>query len=146
MKFYPPLSTLIFLFQFFFIPFWILKLSDWSMFKDLSWEPVIQIAGMIVVAFFSGLYFWALKSLGDNYSPCYDLHLPKSYIVTGPYAFLNHPMYLSKIGGLIGQFLMTGCAWILIPTVYIGAVCLISIRREEEISRIFHEAKNPLPS
>ena len=57
------------------------------------------------------LYFESLRYLGKNYSPCFDAHLPFELIVTGPYRFVRHPMYLAKLIIAIGNFVLSGSLW-----------------------------------
>jgi len=67
------------------------------------------------------LYWWALKHLGQNYSPCYDSHKPKELVRTGPYRFIRHPMYNAKFLIGIATVFISGSWWFVPPTLYLIA-------------------------
>jgi len=73
----------------------------------------------------------ALRHLAENYAPCYDAHLPRALVVTGPYAWIRHPMYLAKLLAGIGTVLFSGSLWLLPSAVYLFIVTLRAVRTEE---------------
>lgn len=77
------------------------------------------------------LTYFALRHLGDNYSPCYDSHLPRALTTTGPYAWIRHPMYLAKLLAGLGTVLFSGSLWLLPSAVYLFASTVHALRRED---------------
>lgn len=73
----------------------------------------------------------ALQHLGDNYSPCYDSHLPGTLVTSGPYAVIRHPMYLAKLLAGAGTLLLSGSLWLVPSTIYLFAVTLRALQCEE---------------
>ncbi len=53
----------------------------------------------------------ALIYLGRNYSPCYHSHEPFQLVTNGPYRWIRHPGWLSKIMVGLGGFLVSGSWW-----------------------------------
>lgn len=97
-------------------------------FHNSNWIRSVGVAVMVAA---TSLYTLALKHLGENYSPCYDAHLPRHLVATGPYEFIRHPMYLAKLMVGVATCLISGSAWFLIPTLYLVAATFKSLANEE---------------
>lgn len=54
---------------------------------------------------------YSIKYLGRNYSPCFDAHIPFELVFKGPYQFIRHPGWLSKILVCVGTILVAGSIW-----------------------------------
>jgi len=68
----------------------------------------VAVAGVLVLAASKALKFWAIGSLGLNWT-FRVLVRPGSQLVTsGPYRYLRHPNYLAIIGELLGMALLVG--------------------------------------
>jgi protein-S-isoprenylcysteine O-methyltransferase Ste14 len=78
------------------------------------------------------LYFESLRYLGENYSPCYDAHLPFELVAIGPYRFIRHPMYLAKLIIVIGNFVLSGSLWFVPMFIYLFLETVRTIVNEEE--------------
>jgi protein-S-isoprenylcysteine O-methyltransferase Ste14 len=102
---------------------WLLKFHDSN-----SW----RIAGVVLFLFGSLVYWWALRHLGSNYSPCYDSYSSVILVKNGPYRWIRHPMYAAKL--LIGAatLVLSGSLWFVPTTVYFFGVTLRSLFREEQ--------------
>jgi len=87
--------------------------------------------GATLLAFSLWLTSYALRHLGDNYSPCYDSHQPHALVTTGPYAFIRHPMYLAKLLAGAGTLLFSGSLWLLPSALYLCVSTVRALRREE---------------
>lgn len=74
-------------------------------------SDALRVVGVMLVILATVLYFESLRYLGKNYSPCFDAHLPFELVVTGPYRFVRHPMYLAKLIIVIGNFVLSGSLW-----------------------------------
>jgi protein-S-isoprenylcysteine O-methyltransferase len=76
---------------------------------------------------------WARRSLGVQYSPCFDSWAATSLVATGPYRIVRHPMYLSNLVMIAGFTLASGSAWIaiffLVFLVYFSASAYYEERR-----------------
>lgn len=81
-------------------------------------SDAVRFLAMPLQTFATVLYFWALRHLGPNYSPCYDSYLPKDLTMSGPYRWVRHPMYLAKILIGVSQLLLIGSYWYLPSVVY----------------------------
>ena len=101
---------------------WLLKFHD-------GYE--LQVFGALLQSGATALYFWAIKHLGDSYSPCYDSHVPREIIITGPYRWIRHPMYLAKILIGLSQVLLTGSYWYIPAAIYLTMDTLKALRSEE---------------
>jgi protein-S-isoprenylcysteine O-methyltransferase Ste14 len=77
-------------------------------------------------------YFWSLRHLAANYSPCYDSHLPHELVTTGPYKYIRHPMYLAKILVGLATLLISGSWWFIPPAIYLIADTCRSVCVEEK--------------
>ena len=71
-------------------------------------------------------------SLGKNYSPCYDSFLPKSINTKGIYSVIRHPIYTANLILMLGIFLSSGSALILINTLILFIYYLLSAFVEEK--------------
>jgi protein-S-isoprenylcysteine O-methyltransferase Ste14 len=102
---------------------WLLKFHD----SDTG-----RVLGVILFCLGSWLYRWALRHLGANYSPCYDTHLPKIIVTTGPYRWMRHPMYIGKL--LIGAatVVVSGSFWFVPTTFYFYGATLKAMWREDK--------------
>lgn len=100
---------------------WLLRFHDSDSLRTLGFLALI--AG-------AALYVWALRHLGDHYSPCYDTHLPTTLVSTGPYRWVRHPMYLAKL--LIGAAVVvtSGSMWFIPMTIYFFKRTVAAMGRE----------------
>jgi len=105
---------------------WLLEFHD---------RPAIHGFGAALLAIGLALTLLALRHLGENYSPCYDSHLPRALTTTGPYASIRHPMYLAKILAGTGTVLFSGSLWLLPSTVYLVVVSWRALLTEEAVLR-----------
>lgn len=113
---------------------WLLKLFD---------QGLVKLGGVAVLAAGTILHAVAIKHLGENYSPCFDSHLPKRLITSGPYARIRHPDYLAKLVVSFGLFLMTSSAWALMLLLWLLAEVTRSIYIEEkQLKTAFPEYAN----
>jgi len=83
---------------------WVLLFHDSAFLRGFGTTLVIASADLFV---------WAERSLGDEYSPCYDSFLPGRLVRQGPYRFMRHPLYTSNIILLWGVMLVCGSLWLL---------------------------------
>lgn len=86
------------------------------------------------------LFLWAKRSLGQHYSPCFDVHLPEAVVQTGPYRWIRHPIYTANLVILGGFAAGTGSLWIVANTIVLWAFYERSARREEAALCATHAA------
>lgn len=103
--------------------------SPWLL--EFHSQLVLRWLGGALMTVALGLTFHALTHLGENYSPCYDSHLPRTLITTGPYAWIRHPMYLAKLLAGAGTVLLSGSAWLVPSTVYLWVSTVRALRVED---------------
>lgn len=100
----------------------------------------LRIAGLLIC--FVGLIIsvLALVYLGRNYSPCFDSHVPFHLITSGPYRFIRHPGWLSKILVGVGGILVSGSWWF---APLLGWLCIEMKRtiqvEEQNLMNVFPE-------
>lgn len=88
--------------------------------------------------FFGGLilYLWGMRTLGQMFGPstgfAVRLQVEHRLIVSGPYAYVRHPMYLAVIATAIGSLLLYGTwATLLFAVAMLGLI--VRARREERV-------------
>lgn len=119
----------------FFTHNFIALMAYWS---DAPWifklyqNTTINLTGTAILAAGTILHAQAIKHLGDNYSPCFDSHLPGNLIQTGPYGLIRHPDYLAKLIVSFGLLLMTASLWALALFIWLAAEIARSIYLEEK--------------
>ncbi len=91
----------------------------------------LRAAGMLALIAATLLYIRSLSYLGNNYSPCFDAHLPFRIVTLGPYRYIRHPLYLANILQGIGYTLASGSLWVLLLAAYGIVVVVRSLAREE---------------
>lgn len=92
----------------------------------------LRFVGLVICFLGLGLSVWSLVALGKNYSPCYDSHQALSLVQSGPYRFLRHPGWLSKILVACGGILFSGSLWFVPILFWICFEMKKTIRLEEE--------------
>jgi protein-S-isoprenylcysteine O-methyltransferase Ste14 len=101
---------------------WLLELHD---------DASLRVGGAALLSAALLLTLAALRHLGDDYSPCYDRHLPRTLVTSGPYSCIRHPMYLGKLLAGAGTLLLSGSFWLVPSTVYLFSQTWRALRREE---------------
>ena len=91
----------------------------------------LRLVGLLLTSAATLLYFKALHHLGQNYSPCFDSHVPLEMISSGPYRFTRHPMYLAKLLVAVGNFVLSGSIWFVLMFVYLALETARTIFNEE---------------
>ena len=108
---YRRLNPLLFVAQFVLTVACVWSDSRWLL--EFHHRAALRALGAGLLALSLALTLLALRHLGENYSPCYDTHLPHTITTTGPYAGIRHPMYLAKILAGAGTLLVSGSLWAL---------------------------------
>ncbi len=104
------------------------RLMKWSVFLLPFW--------MRWFGFFIGLiallvFFWVLRSLGQNFSTTLTINQGQTLVSQGPYRWVRHPMYTSFVLLWIG-FLLLSASWFIGLTGILGFLWAIVIRTPKE--------------
>ena len=94
------------------------------------------VAGLVAMALGSALFFWARRSLGQQYSPCFDSRRPTAVVGSGPYRWLQHPLYAGNLVAMAGAVVATGSsvlgiAWLVTAVAYVRAAALENVLLRE---------------
>ena len=86
--------------------------------------------------FFIGLaaliiFFWVLRSLGQNFSTTLTIKKDQTLVIQGPYQWVRHPMYTSFVLLWVGYFFIS-TNWFIGLTGILGFVWAIVVRTPKE--------------
>jgi len=95
------------------LPFWL----RWSGF-------FIGLAALVI-------FFWVLRSLGQNFSTTLTITKDQTLVIQGPYQWVRHPMYTSFVLLWVGYFLIS-TNWFIGLTGIVGVVWAIVVRTPKE--------------
>jgi len=97
-------------------------------------EPAWLCPTGLLVSIAGAVFFeLAVRALGSQYSPCFDLRLPAFRITRGPYRLLSHPIYVGNLAILLGVFVACGSLWVLLVGCIVGVFYLRSARTERRL-------------
>jgi protein-S-isoprenylcysteine O-methyltransferase Ste14 len=102
----------------------------------MKWSALVLPFWLRGFGFFVGLvallvFFWVLRSLGQNFSTSLSINKSQTLVTQGPYQWVRHPMYTSFVLLWIG-FLLLSANWFIGLTVLLGFVWAIVIRTPKE--------------
>jgi protein-S-isoprenylcysteine O-methyltransferase Ste14 len=78
---------------------------------------------------------WSIRALGEEYSPSFDLRVPRRYVRTGPYRFAAHPLYLSNSAILLGAIVASGSVIVMVSAAIVLVYYLRAARIESALRR-----------
>ena len=79
-----------------------------------------------------GFAFWARLHLGRNWGIPMSLRQEHELVITGPYAYVRHPIYTGIMLAMIGSALAVGSFWLPISALAV-VYFLLSARTEEKM-------------
>jgi protein-S-isoprenylcysteine O-methyltransferase Ste14 len=79
------------------------------------------------------LFESAIRALGSQYSPCFDLRKPTLRVTNGPYRWLSHPMYVGNLAILLGAFIASGSIWVLAISIVVATYYFRSADTERRL-------------
>ena len=100
-------------------------------FLDMHDSTLILYCGVGITTVGILLFVHSKMTLGRNYSPCFDSYLPHCLTTTGVYGYVRHPIYVSNLLLLLGAFIMSGSAWIIVNLFLAGAFYYSAAIQEE---------------
>lgn len=128
-KIFKPISYIVFFIQLFLVPalFWF----DSPLFLRFHESDFWKLIGLSMC--FSGLFLYliALRSLGRNYSPCFDSHIPFEIVESGPYRLVRHPTWLAKFLVSFGALILSGSTWVMLIPLWIAMEFWRTVPAEE---------------
>ncbi len=89
-------------------------------------------AGLAISAAGIGFAVWARFAIGANWGMPMTLKQDHELVVTGPYAYVRHPIYFGILLAMAGSVLVLSLWWILILLLN-GAQFVFAARREEKL-------------
>jgi protein-S-isoprenylcysteine O-methyltransferase Ste14 len=110
-----------------FASFW----TDWKVLLLFRQDDTFRMAGMVVLIVATLLYVKSMDHLGNNYSPCFDAHLPFRIVTRGPYRYVRHPLYLANILQGVGYTLVGSSLWVLALSIYGSFIMMRALMQEE---------------
>ena len=78
-----------------------------------------------------GIAIWARAHLGSNWGMPMSKKEDPKLVMTGPYAWVRHPIYSGILLAMLGSTIGGAVFWIL-PLVFFGTYFVYSARREEQ--------------
>ncbi len=126
---------------------WYLKLSTLiitvlSIHSDSAWllrfhrSPLVLVIGLVISGTAIGLFVWAMKSLGAQFTPAHQSHLPDRIVREGPYRYIRHPIYTSNLLLITGLLLASGSLWIVLNLIILIGYYVPTILVEERALRV----------
>lgn len=82
--------------------FYLSPLEYLYFFAILTRDAWMPIAGVALVVLGTGLFIWARRTLGANYSGHVSVRSDQKLVQSGPYRFIRHPAYLGYLGMALG--------------------------------------------
>ncbi len=111
----------------------IVPILDWAYFgssvNDYNW---ITAAGVVMIA--TGIWFraWAVKTLGEYFTPTVQIKKEHQLINTGPYKIIRHPSYFAAFLSIAGAaVLLESVAGIVVSIVAMSIAYYVRIGIEE---------------
>ncbi len=132
--------------------FYLSPLEYWISSGYLPHFNGMEYLGLALVICGSGLFIWARRSLGGNYSGHVSVKQDQVLVQNGPYRFIRHPAYagyfLIALGLCIEYFSLSGLACLMLILI---PVIAYRIRVEEAIldnhfGLVWREYKNRIPA
>jgi protein-S-isoprenylcysteine O-methyltransferase Ste14 len=98
----------------------------------VAWEATVRSSqiGLLIAAVGASVAVAALVSLGSNFSIVPEAH---SLVVTGPYRWLRHPMYMAEFLMMLGIAVSDPRIVFLTGSIGVGALQVYRIRVEERL-------------
>lgn len=84
-------------------------------------EPWLMYLGLLIAIAGFALFVAAKRTLGRQYSPCFDAWLPTQIVSEGVYARVRHPIYTANLMTLFGLAFASGSAWVALNFVVLAS-------------------------
>jgi protein-S-isoprenylcysteine O-methyltransferase Ste14 len=104
------------------------RLMEWSALPLPFW---LRWFGFVLGLIALFIFFWVLRSLGQNFSTTLTINKRQTLVTQGPYQWVRHPMYTSFVCLWIG-FLLLSASWFIGLTGILGFIWAIVVRTPKE--------------
>ena len=111
----------------------IVRLPDW-----LRWTGIALAVSAIP------LFYWILRSLGDNVTDTVAVRKEHRLVTYGPYRLVRHPLYSLRIFLLIPAFALVSASWVIGLLGFLWSAMLVARTRIEEAKLIEKNGNNYL--
>ena len=81
----------------------------------------------------ASLFAWALRTLGTNYSPCFDSYVPNAICRAGPYSKIRHPIYTANMLQILGVAIASGSLILFANVAVLAVLYFITANNEESV-------------
>ena len=103
----------------------------WMAWSQIDLPREARWAGAGVSAVALGLFWWVFHHLGSNVTPTAQTRAQHTLVVTGPYRWVRHPMYVSGLM-LFGGYALLAANWFIALTCGLAIAVLIARLPREE--------------
>ena len=97
-----------------------------------SFNPIVNSIGVLLCGAGIAFAIWARRHLGRNWGMPMSVKEAPELVMTGPYAYVRHPIYTGIIFAILGSALGSSVVW-LIPFIGSCVYFTYSARVEEKI-------------
>ncbi len=104
------------------------QLMQWSALPFPFW---LRWFGFFIGVIALVLFFWVLRSLGQNFSTTLTINKAQTLVIHGPYHWVRHPMYTAFVLLWVGFFILS-TNWCIGLTGILGFVWAIVVRTPKE--------------
>ena len=113
--------------------------TDYSyLYKVFYNSDIFKYVGISISALGIFMFSIARFSLGNNYSPCFDSYLPKSINTKGIYSVVRHPIYTANLLLMVGIFISSASAVIIVnATILLFYYSMSAFTEEKAIEKKF---------
>ena len=106
--------------------------SDSPWLAVVGHSPQRTYAGLLTGAIGLLIFLTAKRSLGTNYTPCFNAYLPHGLTTSGIYGVIRHPIYVANLLLIFAGFLISGSLYILGILALLARIYSQSARHEEQ--------------
>ena len=106
--------------------------SDSPWLAVVGHSPPRTYAGLLTGSIGLLIFLTAKRSLGTNYTPCFNAYMPHGLTTTGIYSVIRHPIYVANLLLIFAGFLISGSLYILGILALLARIYSQSARHEEQ--------------
>jgi len=104
---------------------------------DTLWRGILGVALCAIGIAFA---VWARVYLGRNWGMPMSVKESPELVVTGPYAYVRHPIYTGVILGMLGSALVAGWIWLIVALVAAAYFIWSATHEEKQMEQTFPDA------
>ncbi len=104
---------------------------QWMAWSSLPLPTWLRWAGVVLGCLAAVLLIWTFRTLGKNITDTVVTRREHSLVTGGPYRFVRHPFYVSLLGAVVANSLVTANWLLLILGLTVFTLLAIRSRQEE---------------